>query len=167
MKSKDKDKLEEYKPKITPKPRFSAALTRVHIELLRPKGFDLIKYLSPGYGMYAFVRPRSIRLLEGIGVVSGLVPRAFRVELGVFPLDGRFFRGALFQKGRWRELGLRVSLGQILRPDDSTLTPEQRDFFSYRDQSTLVTQLRKAISQALDHGPSVWEQLEQALIAEA
>src|SRR5437870_4320683 len=148
-------------------PRFSDALRKVHVELLQPKGFDLVKYPSPGYGMYAFVRPRSTRLLEAIGVASGLVPRAFRVELGVFPADGRFFRGALFQKGRWRELGLRVSLGQILHPADSSLTPEQRDFFVYQDQATLVTQLRKAISQALDHGPSVWEQLEQALIAEA
>src|SRR5207245_11623896 len=101
MKSKDKDKLEEYKPKITPKPRFSAALTRVHIELLRPKGFALIKYLSPGYGMYAFVRPRSTRLLEGMGVVSGVVPRVCRVELGGFLLDGGCCWGARVHQGRW------------------------------------------------------------------
>ncbi len=145
------------------KPRFADAVTKVYDELLQPKGFGLVKHLSPGFGMYAFVRPRNAGLLEGIGVTSGLLPKAFLVELGVFPSTSEFYRAALVKTGRWREIGLRIALGQVVHGAKSELTPNERDFFAYQDQETLFAELRKAISMALEHGPSLWDKFARNL----
>jgi len=146
-------------------PRFAKTVHEVASEVLIPVGFGAVRREDAGNPpAVVFVKPWRGRLLAAVGLQAARGKRAFRVELGVIPAGGDFYAASPFSDmGPWRTSGLRVDLAKLT--DASTMnTSFDGDFFLYQDGETLRSQVRRALSLALDVGEGMWKQLGERLL---
>ena len=102
--------------------------------------------------------------MQAIGLYTSRNSRAFTVELGVLPGNFDISVAVSETSPTFRELGVRVRLGELVLPEGLHVDPFRRDFVPYDDQRSLEDALRISMEQALLHGPAVWERLGRRLL---